>query len=150
MKKLIVIFLVLVIALLVWAGESRKFICLDNGKCITVWKTFGDVCYIIPGKYYGLLRPSKGHIKTTNGALIELYFINSSPDMIIYRSTNRVEVKSIQSRESIFQDFMADRDKYRKLLFEDEKTNKLNDNVDYIFIDVRDSRSVDKYQNQLW
>lgn len=61
------IFLILLIAIPIWYGESRSFLCTDNGKCVTVWKTYNNICYVIPGKYYGLLKPfSRNYIKTTN------------------------------------------------------------------------------------
>lgn len=72
MKKSIkMLFLILLFGLPIWYGETRSFECSDKGKCVTVWKTYGNTCYVIPGKYYGLLAPSSGenYIKTVNTSI---------------------------------------------------------------------------------
>jgi len=57
MKRKLLFFALGITLLVTWFGESRKFFCLEDGNCVTVWKTFNG-CYIIPGKYYGIVKPS--------------------------------------------------------------------------------------------
>jgi hypothetical protein len=33
---------------------------------LTIWQRIGNNCYIIPGKYYGIVPPSSNYIKTVN------------------------------------------------------------------------------------
>ena len=51
MKRLLLNLAAVVVLSLIWYGESRKFFCLDNGGCVSVWETLNHVCYIIPGRY---------------------------------------------------------------------------------------------------
>ncbi|HEY8398213.1 MAG TPA: hypothetical protein VIK80_09745 [Flavihumibacter sp.] len=150
MKKVILFVVILIGVLLLWYGESRKFICLNNGTCITVWKTFGNTCYIIPGKYYGITSPSVDHIRTTNTTLIDLYFSKSLPNTVIYRSTDSAVVKNAHPEVLVFADYISDMNRYQDLLFEDAGRQKLKEDADLIFIDIHDSHSVDKHKNRLW
>jgi hypothetical protein len=84
MKRLLLIFSILIIVVLIWYGESRKFFCLNNSKCVTVWKTYNNVCYIVPGKYYGLIKPSsRSYIKTTNVNNLDIIWKSSSDSIIV-------------------------------------------------------------------
>lgn len=38
----------------------------EKTEFITVWQRIGNTCYIIPGKYYGILAPKENYIKTAN------------------------------------------------------------------------------------
>jgi hypothetical protein len=66
MKKVLSIIVALIILLILWDGESRRFVSFTNGKHLTVWKTFNNTCYIIIGRYYGFFEPSSNYtyIKT--------------------------------------------------------------------------------------
>lgn len=84
MAKKIFFFTAFISLFFILYGESRKFFCLSDGKCITVWKTYNNVCYIIPGKYYGIVRPSShSFIQTTNNNILDIIWIENSDDLII-------------------------------------------------------------------
>lgn len=83
MKK--IFFMVLVFTLLIfWFMESRNFYCIDENKCITVWKTYSDTCYIMPYKYYGLVKPSNNYVVTANGGYCDIIWSDKEPDEIIF------------------------------------------------------------------
>ena len=86
MKRLMLYFSIFTLLIMGWYGESRSFYCLDNGKCITVWKTYNNVCYIIPGKYFGILKPSKNVIESSNNNNLTIYFTSELPDAFVYKS----------------------------------------------------------------
>jgi len=93
-KKLLFILVVLVVIVFAY-GESRKFLHLDDGKYVTVWKTYDDVCYIVPGRYYGLLKPSvlSTYIKTTN---------RSTGVDIIWKKESDTLLAQVDSNSQIF------------------------------------------------
>lgn len=46
---------------------KRHFISnTDKTKYFTIWCRYGNNCYIVPGKYYGVFPPSNNYIKTVN------------------------------------------------------------------------------------
>jgi hypothetical protein len=150
MKKLILGSIIFFGLFFAWFGLSRKFICLDDNTCITVWKTFGNVCYLIPGKYYGIFSPTKDHIKTKNTALIELYFPELLPNTIIYRCTESVTIKNNTPEILVFKNFYSNDSTFQELLFDKTPQKKLNGGLNFIFIDIHNSYSSDKFRNVLW
>lgn len=92
MKKIlkILIILVCVIAgLFLWFDQSRSFFKATNGEYITMWKRWGGTCYLIPGKYYGVTKPSDGYIETRNkNEYVDfLWFTNKSNHLLYYGNT---------------------------------------------------------------
>ncbi len=58
MKKILKFLLVsatIIGILFIWYDQSRSFFKATNGEYITMWKRYGGTCYLIPGKYYGIL-----------------------------------------------------------------------------------------------
>ncbi len=84
-KKLIkytgVFILFMAIILIIW-DQKRSFYCLSDSQCITVWKRFGNKCYIIPGKYYGIFKPSSSYVKTTNMNSVTVIWKNNNSLLI--------------------------------------------------------------------
>ncbi len=84
MRKIVLITSFAILIVVTWFGESRKFICLDQGKCVTVWKTYNNTCYIIPGKYWGFTRPiSNNYVQTTNLGSLDVIWQNGNRDLIV-------------------------------------------------------------------
>ena len=78
---MIVVILLLFIVTPIWYGESRSFEYSDEGNCVTVWKTYNNICYVIPGRYFGLRAPSSGDnfIKTTNTSMgVDLIWVQGT------------------------------------------------------------------------
>ena len=101
----------------IWYGESRRFFCLSNGRCLTVWKTYNNVCYIVPGKYYGLVRPADGYMQCSNTNLITFYFSSDLPGAIIFESGYEVKIHEVALNQIKFYDFSIDTSRYLKLLY---------------------------------
>jgi len=68
MKKIFLLFAIfLILSLYYFFDYKRHIICdQEEQKFITIWTRFGNVCYIIPGKYYGLTKPSGNYIETAS------------------------------------------------------------------------------------
>src|ERR1700720_4395948 len=95
MKKLLLCLSIFIILALIWYGESRKFFCLNNGKCVTVWKTYNNVCYIIPGRYYGIIRPSDNFIESSNNNFLTIYFTSELSNVFTYKSEQTLKINNI-------------------------------------------------------
>lgn len=125
--------------LLLWFDQTRSFYCVGNNRCITVWKRVGGTCYIIPGKYYGILRPSQDYIKTTNDNAITILFActqdvdfiisnDYNKDFIIYMNQYKVQYYPYAKRKDFINDY-----------FEKESVKK---GCDYIMIDIGEGLTV--------
>jgi hypothetical protein len=91
MKKILIILSVCLLLITVWFGEGRSFYCLDDKHCVTVWKTYYNRCYVIPGKYYGLFKPSGSYIESTNLSSMDLIW-NGTPHEIIVNKDNNTTI----------------------------------------------------------
>ena len=150
MKKFILFTLLFFCFLLIWYGESRKFLCLDDGHCVTVWKTYNNVCYIIPGRYYGLLGPNRDHIQASNTMLIDIFFTKDLPNTMIFRGSASVKVKNDNPQELMFQDFYGDETRFREILYDNSNSKKLKDQVEFMFIDIHDAVAMGRDKRRLW
>jgi hypothetical protein len=67
-KKLIIILLVCVAFFAYYLFDYKRHFVHNRDKTeyLTIWQRFGNNCYIIPGKYYGILQPKGNYIKTVN------------------------------------------------------------------------------------
>ncbi len=145
MKKLLLIFFALIIIAIIWYGESRKFFCLDNGKCVTVWKTFNNICYIIPGKYYGIMRPSTySYIKTTNINNLDIIW-KAHSDSIVVNSDDSVFIVNNFSKGVKINKYNLN-EKYNDSLFTyfDGKYNRYRKGINYISIFIQENYATDK------
>lgn len=145
--------------------EKRSFYCLENGKCVTVWKTLNNICYVMPYKYYGLLKPSDSYIQTTNLADIDVFwsddfsnevFFAVSSDEDLKRTVNGLKNKLILSniyctpeeyKAKILQNNTSKRtsilkEHYRNILYsEGAKTaSDVRENVSFLMINIADNR----------
>lgn len=141
---------ILFFGIVVWVGLSRKFIYYKDNICITVWKTFSGYCYIIPEKYYGVFSPKINHIKIANTASIDLYFVDSLPGKIIFRATDSVFINNAHVNKVTFENFSLNFKYYQELLYVDNSFQETKNNVDLIFIDIRDMYGVGANNEKLW
>ena len=147
MKKNYFLLLIL-ISIAFWYGEKRSFYCLKNGFCITVWKTYGNKCYIIPSKYYGILTPKEGYIKTSNLDDIDLIFINDFKNIIVAGNTSQI-VNMINPKIQI-EKYELKRDYYDKLFtYFDKGYLKYKNEIIFISINIREDYATDKTGNKL-
>ena len=139
------VFIIVIISLAIWFGESRKFFCLDQGMCITVWKTYNNVCYVIPGKYYGFFKPSSlNYIKTTNLSDLDIIWPDNLSN-IIANVDNETKIINQSSKVSLIINYNLDK-KYNDSLFTffDGKYHRYKKDITYISIFIRENYATDK------
>lgn len=146
MKRVLFFLSVVIILLFIWYGESRKFFCFDDGKCLTVWKTYNNVCYIIPGKYYGMFKPSKNFIKSSNTDNLTIFFTSELPNVFIYKSEHDLKVNNSNKDEFIFYDYNSDIKKFDRIIYTPnaKKNNDIRDKVRLIDLFIQDNYALDK------
>lgn len=146
--KITSVILLLIVVLLVWFDQSRSFYCLSEDKCVTVWKRLGNKCYIVPGKYYGVLNPSDNFIKMTNTGYIVAIWNNNEGLLIDIEDNAEIVQKSFgniliglyndnkTANDSLYSDF-------------DEGYRRYKKGVDYISIDIKENYATDKTGKKL-
>ncbi|OUJ70292.1 hypothetical protein [Hymenobacter crusticola] len=103
MKKRWWLLLFLLLAI-VWFGESRSFYYVASGRCVTLWKTYGGTCYIIPGRYYGLWKPVDNYINAQNTALmVSVFWYTDQPDVILVDTGAEAEIVNHSQKELMVQ-----------------------------------------------
>jgi hypothetical protein len=138
MMKKFWFFISLIILILVGINESRRFICLNDGKCITIWKTFNG-CYVIPGKYYGCLKPSdKNYIEATSKGSFAIIWPKKSRTVIVDFSENYKIVNQSLSYEKI-NDYNSNKTHNDSLFTKVQGHYRVyKDNVEFITVDLND------------
>ncbi|MDQ0109432.1 hypothetical protein J2T02_004575 [Chitinophaga terrae (ex Kim and Jung 2007)] len=145
MRKVILFFLIVVSFLFAWYGESRRFFCLEDGKCITVWKTYNNVCYVIPGKYYGIWAPSNNFIRTSNLNELTIFFTDELPNTWIVQS--KEELKVYNKAGFVFLDYDEDSAKLRDILYKPDAKMFYKDlrfGASLINIDIKENYACNK------
>lgn len=145
--------ILLAIVFLVWLDQSRSFYCLSEDKCVTVWKRLGNKCFIIPGKYYGVLSPTVEHIRTTNNQYLTLYFADDLPGRIIVRNQSDSEREGYEIVESSkgrlgFVEYTDD----LKMILYKPGAKKFSDVVrtaNYMDLDIKENYAIDKKGDKL-
>jgi hypothetical protein len=68
MRKIYIVITIVLISLIYYQfGYKRYFIYnVTKEKCVTIWPTWGNNCYVIPGKYFSPFTPDTNFIKTIN------------------------------------------------------------------------------------
>jgi hypothetical protein len=151
MKRALLLLSILIVIVLGWFGESRNFFCLDNGNCITTWKTYNNVCYIIPGKYYGLVKPSKNYIQSTNNNTLTIYMSSELPNTIVYKSNQPLKVVNSDKKEFYFYDYNLEVEKFDNIMYmpNAKKNNDIKENVRLIDLFIQENYAIDKNGKKL-
>jgi hypothetical protein len=146
MKRLLFYLAILIAVAMIWYGESRKFFCLDNGKCVTVWKTYDDVCYIIPGRYYGIFRPSDNFIQSSNTNFLTIYFTGELPNLLVYKSEEPLKVSNTNKHKWIFYDYKSNIQKFDSILYvaNAKRNNDIKSNARLMDIFNQENYALDK------
>jgi len=88
MKKVFdfsIIVAIIIAVLLLYFDQSRKYFCISEDKCVTVWKRIGGTCYIVPDKYTGWFKPKDDFIRTSNLSNLDIVWIDQFPNSIIIK-----------------------------------------------------------------
>jgi hypothetical protein len=146
MRKILLLSIVFVVMLLGWLGESRRFFCVGNGAYITVWKTYNNTCYIIPGKYYGLLKPSKNYIESSNTNSMSIFYTNLLPHAFVYKSEENLIINNSNKREFTIYNYDWDVKKFDKILYTPNarKSSDVNPGVYLVNIFIQENYALDK------
>lgn len=67
---------------------KRKMYKIGPGKYITVWSTVGARSFIIPGRYFWPLYPTRSHIRTSTESDASGLVWNEAGDTIFYSDTH--------------------------------------------------------------
>jgi len=151
MKRILLFFALGITLLVIWFGESRKFFCLEDGNCVTVWKTFFNVCYIIPGKYYGIVKPSEQYIESSNTNLITIYWSRELPNAFVFQSSGEVKAYDGSNHKFTFYDYTKDTSRLNKILYGPNAVKRADIKTDagLMDIDIRENYATDKSGKKL-
>lgn len=133
MKIITKIIFVLFVILLVYLLLRRRFYCIDENRCITVWKTFNNRCYIIPNKYYGVVRPFDNYIQTTNVGDVDIIWDDSNNAIIAMFDTLNSKVIYNNPDGIRIIDYYHNKEFYSNLLMEKDGIYKKNINYLHIY-----------------
>ena len=125
------IIIVCILLLILFVTEKRSFYCLENGKCVTVWKTFYNICYVTPYKYYGLLFPHDNYFKTERwpDADISIYWSGDFPNEVFFEfAPDHALIQLVnKSPEKLkFTDIYFNQEEYRKKILEDKSGKRVS------------------------
>lgn len=140
--KIIGSILLLIVVLLVWFDQSRSYVGLSEDKYVTVWKRLGNKCYIIPGKYYGIFKPSDNYIKTTNTGYVDIIFVSEKRLLIDIDAHAEIVQSSGKSLLELYSDNKAVNDSL--YTYFDGEYRKYKKGVDYLSIDIKENYARDK------
>jgi hypothetical protein len=158
MKKALLIIFSSLLLVVVWFGEDRSFYCINNTVYVTVWKTYNNVCYIIPGKYYGLTQPSGSFIKTTNTNNITIFFSGYCYNELIFKREGDLSGdrplqinNSHENHHYTFIDYDSDVKKWDKFFYKADakRFNDVKDNADFVEIDIKENVATNKNGKKL-
>ncbi|MBW3520483.1 hypothetical protein KO524_15075 [Flavobacterium sp. NKUCC04_CG] len=115
--------------------QSRSFYKLEDGKEVTVWKRIGGICYVIPYKYYGIIKPSSCAIETVNTGGITLIWYNGK---LIVNTDSKMKI--INNGDCILEDYMNKKDENDSIfLYSDNGIDKLKSDLKYLSIYILDN-----------
>lgn len=135
-----------IIFFLICTYEKRIYYSINN-HYVTVWKTFGGTCYIIPGKYFGLTKPNKNFISTNNehGEFV-FYWSNDLKNIVVFKSDSSYTINNDDSINLKIVNYYSDEKKYDDIFYiKDAKlNNEIKTTVNFIDFDVFDEYLIDK------
>jgi hypothetical protein len=150
MKKIgLISFLFLVVVLFLY-GESRKFFYLEDGRCITVWKTYNNICYVLPGKYYGLIKPSvHNYIKTNNINNLDIIWTKNNDSLIVNFENNDASIFNSGKGVKIVNYTLNQKYNDSAFTYVDRGYRRYRNQVDYMSIFLKDNYAIDKNGKKL-
>lgn len=146
MKKGLLFFIIVFLIAIIWFGESRSFYCLGNGNCVTIWKTYNNRSYIIPGRYYGLFRPSDQYIQSSNTNEIIIFFSEELPAAFVFHSSEDVKVYNGKKTQFTFYDYTTDTTRFNKIFYPPDalKFTDLKKDAGIMFVNIHENYAEDR------
>jgi hypothetical protein len=143
------VFLILIVMFSVCAEQNRSFYCLSEGKCVTVWKRYGDKCYIILDKYNGIFKPTDNYIKTTNTAFVDVIWTDDNR-LLIDTDDNAEIIQPYSEKKLVIERYSKDKVINDSLYtYFDGKYNRYNEKVNYIRLYVKENYAADRANKKI-
>jgi hypothetical protein len=119
-----------------------------------VWKRLGNKCYIIPGKYYWILRPSDNYLKTSNTQYLTLYFSEKLPKKIIVRNQGISSGKDeyeIRNNPKGDWELLEYSERYKLILYQTHarKFKDVKTTTNYLDLAIKENYAIDKTGRKL-
>jgi len=145
-RRLLLTVGIAVILLILIFGEKRSFYCLGDNKCITVWKTYGNTCYIMPYKYYGIIRPSDNYLVTSNVNDITVFWSTELPKCIAIIGDKEYQISNEDTSEISIYNYQNNIERFDSILYEKHsKTfSDIRENADLISVYIEENYATDK------
>jgi len=151
MKKTLKIFVLIIIvigSILIWYDQKRSFFKATNGEYMTMWKRVGGICYLIPGKYYGITKPKDGYVEMPTLAHLTVYYSDKLPNIILLRKESNYDYKAYApvNKAYLFANYLLNKEKYRPIIYKEETTASMDINKDasYLSINILESYATDE------
>jgi hypothetical protein len=148
--SIIGILLILIVVCSICSEQTRSFYCLSEGKCVTVWKRYGDKCYIVLDKYNGIFKPTDNYIKTSNMAAI-VDVIWTEDNRLLIDTEDNVEIVQPHSDKN----YVIERYSKAKVIndsrytYFDGKYSRYNEQVNYIRLYVKENYATDRANKKI-
>lgn len=145
--KVLIYFFLFIGLFLGWFALKRNFYCISNDKCLTVWKTIGGKCLIIPGKYYGITIPNN-YVETGNLDDVDIIWINQKSFIVNGNSATKFINNDINNFKIINYDSNKILNDSKYLDF-DGKYHRYKNDIEFIQLHIREPYATDKKGNKL-
>lgn len=117
--KILAILIVFTGIIFICYDQSRSFFKATNGKYITMWKRWGGTCYLIPGKYYGIIKPSDGYIETRNrNEYIDFLWFTNGSNHLLYYGNVEDKIYNVNKADFIISNYLDNKQKNDSLFTE--------------------------------
>lgn len=145
MRRALLICLSIILLAFLWYKESRTFYNIEDNNCITVWK-YNNRYYIIPGKYYGLLKPTVNFLESPVENYITIYYSKELPNSLVFRSERDIKVINNKKDSFLFLNYNENIAKFDKLLYlpAATKNNDIKPNVYLLDIFLKENFAINK------
>ncbi|MBE4949567.1 hypothetical protein [Chryseobacterium culicis] len=109
--KILIILICVIAGLFLWFDQSRSFFKATNGEYITMWKRYGGTCYLIPGKYYGVRKPTDNYVETKNTASGDFIWNNENSKYVLFSGGKNCKIVNNDSTKIKIINYLDDEKK---------------------------------------
>jgi hypothetical protein len=156
LAKLVLFTTIISFSLILFHFEYRHFYSLNAKERVTVWRCYNGKSYIIPGRYYGLIPPTKNYIESPTKNDVTLYFSDGLPGTIIvktYETGVTMHQSYSKDKNSFmrFVDYNSNQNYYHQLLYKPNagRVSDINLKSRFIFLNIYDIYARDNQGNRL-
>ena len=124
---------------------------MDDQRCITVWKTYGNKCYVVPGRYYGLVRPSNNYVETSNDNHLTIYWTSQMEGALIVRGRNDYFIYNEPNESIRLVDFQAHADSLMTLIYPpgEQKFFQVRSDAELIYINIDENYALGRFGERI-